>query len=123
MLNPGLPSGFTAPFVAINWGGKRDYATFFNATPSAILGIELIPMSPVTAFLPDPKRAKALVDGVMTAPLATLPLVDYDDMLEATADPDLAAEQAALLPDAAIDSADSRSYLLAWIAVQQATKR
>jgi endo-1,3(4)-beta-glucanase len=122
-LSPDLPPGFTAPFVAINWAGKRDYATFFDATPSAILGIELIPMSPATAFLPDPKRAKKLVDGVMTAPLTELPLVDYDVMLEATADPELAAKWAALLPDTSIDSADSRSYLLAWIAVQRAKKR
>lgn len=122
-LSPDLPDGFDSPLVAINWGGKRDYGTFFDSTPSAILGIELIPMSPVTAFLPDDERARELVASALTEPFSNLPLVDYVIMLQATADPDEAATNAAQLDDSAIDSANSRSYLDAWVAVWGATKR
>lgn len=109
-LSPETPVGFEAPFVAINWGGKRDYATFFDATPSALLGIELIPMPPSTAFLPDPSRVDELVAGAPGAPLT-----DYVLMLQATSDPAAALARAERLPDSSIDSADSRSYLSAWI--------
>lgn len=37
---------YSYPIVSINWGGKRDFATFFSAEPSAIFGIQLIPMNP-----------------------------------------------------------------------------
>ncbi len=121
-LSPRLPTGFEAPFVAINWAGKRDYATFFDATPSAILGIQLIPLPPATAFLPEPARAAALAEGAFDGTLGELPLVDYVIMLEATADPDAAAEGARLLPEGAIDGANSRAYLLAWIAVQRLSR-
>ncbi|ONI63076.1 hypothetical protein CSIV_16835 [Microbacterium sp. CSI-V] len=114
-LGAEMPTGMTAPFFALNWGGKRDYATFFDASPSAILGIELIPMSPSTAFLPDTERRAALVSGVMDAGTLELPLIDYVIMLQATVDPAAALQNARALPDARIDSANSRSYLLAWI--------
>ncbi|MBO0984720.1 glycosyl hydrolase [Rathayibacter sp. SD072] len=109
-LSPTTPPGFDAPFLAINWGGKRDYATFFDATPSAILGIELLPLPPATAFLPGPDRVDELVAGAPGSPLA-----DYVVMLQATSDPEAALSRAAQLTDAEIDSANSRSYLLAWI--------
>lgn len=109
-LSPALPAGFDAPLFVINWGGKRDYATFFDASPSAALGIELIPLPPVTAFLPSSDRVDDLVAGAPGAALA-----DYIVMLQATSDPDAAAARAAQLPDSALDSANSRSYLLAWI--------
>ena len=33
----------------LNWGGKRDYATWFSPEPAAMLGILCIPMSPASA--------------------------------------------------------------------------
>ena len=42
---------FTHKVVAINWGGKRDYATWFSPEPSAMLGIQLIPMNPASGWL------------------------------------------------------------------------
>ena len=50
-LEPDL-SGFPEydhDIVALEWGGKRDYATWFSAEPSAMLGIQLIPMAPIAA--------------------------------------------------------------------------
>ena len=72
-------------------------------------------MSPSTAFLPDAERRAALVSGVMDAGTLELPLIDYVIMLQATVDPAAALQNARDLPDARIDSANSRSYLLAWI--------
>ncbi len=37
---------YTHTISPLNWGGKRDYATFFSGEPSAMLGILLIPMNP-----------------------------------------------------------------------------
>ena len=49
--------GFAHSFVSLNWGGKRDSATWFAADPAAKLGIQLIPMRPVSAYLAgDPGR-------------------------------------------------------------------
>ena len=39
--------GFNSPIVALNWGGKRDYATWFCPDPNAMLGIQLIPDGPL----------------------------------------------------------------------------
>ena len=53
-------TGFQHEIVSINWGGKRDYATWFSPDPNAMLGIQLIPMSPVSTYLAgDPARIRA----------------------------------------------------------------
>ena len=39
--------GFEHGVMGINWGGKRDYATWFSAEPSAILGHPADPDEPV----------------------------------------------------------------------------
>ena len=41
-------TAFDHEVVSLNWGGKRDYATWFSAEPSAIAGIQLIPLSPTS---------------------------------------------------------------------------
>lgn len=113
------PAGFEAPFTALNWGGKRDYATFFDASPSAILGILLIPMSPSTHFLPaDPETSRAWVRSALgddLGDIAGLPLVDYVLMLAADVDREAALSALEAFPDASIDNANSRTYLTAWI--------
>ena len=51
--------------VSLNWGGKRDYATWFSPEPNAILGIQLIPMGPVQTSIAagvDPEQIRASVD-------------------------------------------------------------
>ena len=34
--------------VSLTWGGKRDYATWFSPEPSAILGIQILPVGPIS---------------------------------------------------------------------------
>jgi endo-1,3(4)-beta-glucanase len=115
-LGADLPSGFTSPFFALNWAGKRDYATFFDATPSAILGVELLPMSPSTSFLPaDADLVHKQVDDAIPTSSLELPLVDYVIMYLATVDRDAALELESRLPDSRVDNANTRSYLQAWI--------
>jgi hypothetical protein len=114
-------TGFGHQVTSIVWGGKRDYATWFSPAPSAMLGIELIPMNPASGWLAagvDPARILAAVHeatpggyGVQFGDylLAYRALAGHD---EATA----AWAAAQTLPASAIDDGDSKAYLLAWIA-------
>ena len=105
--------GFDHGAMGINWGGKRDYATWFSPAPSAILGIQLIPMSPSSGYLAgDPDRIGANVDEAGSGPLGDYVLM-YAGLAGARAQD--ALEQARALPDADIDQGNSRSYLLAYL--------
>ena len=56
-------SGYGHKIVSLNWGGKRDYATWFSPEPAAMLGILVIPMSPASTYLGgDPERITANVE-------------------------------------------------------------
>ena len=115
--------GFDHEVVSLNWGGKRDYATWFSAEPSAIAGIQLIPLSPTSigylgsepaggAEKVDALVAEAAPDGFTGA------LGDYVLMYSALAGPDAAAQALTTLdalPDTAIDNGNSRSYAMAYI--------
>ena len=110
--------------VALQWGGKRDYATWFSADPAAMLGIELIPLGPtqrdalalgddLTAEHIETTVAAATPDGF------TVQFSDYLLMYLALAGPQDAEQAwhaAATLPDTSIDDGSSRAYLMAWTA-------
>ncbi len=117
--------GFDHTMVSLNWGGKRDYATWFSPEPSAILGIQLIPMGPVQTYLArgvDPQHirdsvAEATPDGY------GVQFGDYLLMYRALAGADDAAQawtEAIDLPDGSIDDGSSRAAMLAFIAAAQA---
>ncbi|ROS23645.1 endoglucanase Acf2 [Cellulomonas sp. PhB150] len=119
--DPELPDGFAHEVVALNWGGKRDWATWFSPEPSAMLGIQLLPLSPAqltagVGVTPDKIRAsvkEAAPDGydVMFGGdlLGYLALAGPDDASAAWT----ALES---LPATAIDDGTSRSALLAFVA-------
>ncbi|MCL3859691.1 glycosyl hydrolase [Actinotalea sp. K2] len=111
--------GFGPTIVALNWGAKRDWATWFSGEPSAMLGILLIPMGPFADYLAiEPERIRASVaeaapDGF------EVQFGDYLLMYQALAgeqDARDAWEGAQQLSDESIDDGNSRAYLLAWIA-------
>jgi endoglucanase Acf2 len=111
-------AGYGHKIVPLNWGGKRDYATWFSPEPAAMLGILVIPMSPSSTYLAgDPARIEA---NVADATGGTFDQKFGDYLLMYSA---LAGEQqrkAALaaaenLDDKWIDDGNSRSYLLAWL--------
>jgi endo-1,3(4)-beta-glucanase len=115
--------GYDHSIASLNWGGKRDYATWFSPEPSAKLGILLVPMSPVAGYLAgDPARIdKNVSEGAPSG--YDVPLGDYVLMYSAQAGADQAAKALAVaktLPDKFIDDGNSRSYLLAWIMTRNA---
>jgi endo-1,3(4)-beta-glucanase len=114
-----LPAGFDHRVVGINWGGKRDYATWFSPEPTAILGIQLIPMSPSSSYLADdPERvAAAVAEAGSTGPLGDYVLM-YSALSGAGA-ARAASVAARTLPEDAIDDGDSRSYLMAFTMAHQ----
>jgi endoglucanase Acf2 len=118
----GVYRGYQHGIVGIDWGGKRDYATWFSADPGAKLGIQLIPMSPASTYLGgDPARITRNVDEATPAGF-DVPLGDYLLMYSALGGRTSAAAALAVargLPERFIDDGDSRSYLLAWIMVRE----
>ncbi|MGY4857561.1 glycosyl hydrolase [Cryobacterium sp. AP23] len=116
-------AGFDHTVTSLVWGGKRDYATWFSAEPSAMLGILVLPMSPVAGYLGgDPDRVAAnLADSVPGGNEPTrydVMFGDYLLMYAALQGPDAASaalEEADSLPAERIDDGNSRAYLLAWL--------
>jgi endoglucanase Acf2 len=125
-LNPELHgaafAGFDHRMVSLTWGGKRDFATWFSADPSAIVGIQLIPMSPVSTYLRSPAAGGAAQIRRLVAAAGAKgydqPLGDYLLMYRSLAggrDAAAALAAARKLPAKAIDNGNSRTYLLAYI--------
>ena len=113
-------SGFTHRSFGINWGGKRDYATFFSADPAAIFGIQLIPLNPAMMV-----SLQAEKTDITTHLAAALPDGSYDKqfgdyllMYRSLVNKAAALPIAENLPITDIDDANSRSYMVAWILSQ-----
>jgi len=107
--------------VALEWGAKRDYATWFSPEPSAMLGIQLIPAPPSAVQYLSRVGADAINASVAEAAPQGFEVQfgDYLLMYSALAGAeqrDAAWDEALALPATSIDDGDSRTYLLAWIA-------
>lgn len=117
-LDSAVYDGFDHTITSLVWGGKRDYATWFSAEPSAMLGILVLPMSPVAGYLAgDPKRIEANIRGAAPDGFDVL-FGDYLLMYSALAGEAAATqalEAASALPETRIDDGNSRTYLLAWL--------
>lgn len=122
-LDAPVYQGFDHTITSLVWGGKRDYATWFSAEPSAMLGILVLPMSPISGYLAgDPERIIANVDEATPDGFDVL-FGDYLLMYSALAGADAAAaalDASAELPEDRIDDGNSRTYLLAWLLSQTA---
>jgi endoglucanase Acf2 len=108
-------TGYAHEIVSLNWGGKRDYATFFSAEPRAMLGILLLPMSPTTEYM---SRYDERITAQLKEARASGAAGQFDDyllMYESLRGVTDQLERAKQLPDTSIDDANSRSYLYAWI--------
>ncbi len=125
--NPDLSDfeSFGHTILSLNWGGKRDYATWFSPDPNAILAIQLIPMGPVQTYLAagvDPEQIRASVKEATPSGYG-VQFGDYLLMYSALAGADDAAaawKEATGLPDTSIDDGSSRAAMLAFIASAQA---
>ncbi len=111
-------SGYQHSVVSLNWGSKRDYATWFSADPAAKLAILALPMAPVAAYLGgQPQRVSQNLEQA-TAAGYEQSYGDYLLMYSALAGKPQAATalaQAEKLPERFIDQGNSRAYMLAWI--------
>jgi endo-1,3(4)-beta-glucanase len=115
--------GYAHSIVALNWGSKRDYSTWFSAEAGAKLGIQLIPMPPAAGYLAgDPERiTENLAAGAAGG--YDVQFGDYMLMYSALRGADAAAEAYSLADaqaDLPIDDANSRAYLLAYLAGEAA---
>jgi endo-1,3(4)-beta-glucanase len=110
--------GFGHEITSLNWGGKRDYATWFSPEPAAMLGILVIPMSPASTYLGgDAERIKANV-AEATGGKFDQKFGDYLLMYSALAgdaERQTALEKARTLDAKWIDDGNSRAYMLAWL--------
>ncbi|WP_084040029.1 glycosyl hydrolase [Demequina sp. NBRC 110053] len=109
--------------VSLSWGARREHTTWFSQDPSAILGIQLIPMAPVQTHLRPADADQSAAIGSLVEEsggiAAGAPLNDYVLMYSALAgewERQAAWEAALAMPAAAIDGGNSRAALLAWIA-------
>lgn len=116
-LEPDLSefAGYDHGITVLNWGGKRDYATWFSPEPAAKLGILLLPMSPTSTYLAgDPERIRANVaEG--TGGRFGQAFGDYILMYSALAGPEDAGRALDLAGDVVLDDGMTRTYLLAWL--------
>lgn len=111
--------GFGHSVIPLQFGGKRDYATWFSPEPAAALAILAIPLSPSSDHLgEDPERVRTnIAEGTANGGYDQL-YGDWLCMYSALGGDD--ARQAALetarsLDEEFLDDGDTRSYLLAFI--------
>ncbi len=106
---PVLPREFSHPLISILWGGKADFATFFDASPAAIHGIQFFPVT--TALLP-------VLDANVLSRLVLPPAAQSDPSIwksNLSLVSLLSGKNAVPLPpDAPMDFVYSRSYLQHW---------
>jgi endo-1,3(4)-beta-glucanase len=114
-------SGYEHGIVSLTWGGKRDYATWFSPEPSAILGIQILPVGPIALdyLAGSPQRVAANVDEAGGDAAFDGPLGEYVLAYSALAGPGerAHAEEIARGLDAeGLDDGTSLSAMLAWLA-------
>ncbi|MFC8600677.1 glycosyl hydrolase, partial [Isoptericola sp. NPDC057191] len=118
-------AGFGHGVTSLVWGGKRDWATWFSAEPSAMLGILVLPAQPVAAgyLAGSPDRIRSNLDEALAGPRADAASWDvlFGDQLlmyAALAGPEDAAAALTVardLPDDRIDDGSTRASLLAFL--------
>lgn len=115
-LTPPDDSSYRSPLVAINWGGKRVYSTWFSDEPAAKLAIQLIPLNPSqqTTLAKNPLIRQLVAAGIPDGNY-NVPLGDYALMYSSLYDQQGALQKSDSQQRAFIDSANSRTYMQAWI--------
>ncbi|MDP1833923.1 MAG: glycosyl hydrolase [Candidatus Moranbacteria bacterium] len=108
---------FQHSMVALVWGGKLDFATWFSPHPEAMLGIQLIPFSPASGYLG--RDAGRVQENLSSENAFQSPALfkDYLAMYRAFYDVTGARQMIDKLKPTDIDSANSRSFMEAWLLV------
>ena len=110
-------AGYAHPFASLIWGGKFDYATWFSADPSAMLAIQLIPLSPGHAYVLN--NASGIRADLATVNSNPTLFKDYIAMYDTRLNPEQSIQTIESLQPADFDSANSKTYALAWIYTQR----
>ncbi len=106
---------FQHSLVGIIWGGKLDFATWFSSRPEAILAIQLLPFNPGSRYLGINKnRVRENLESDSELKNPTL-FKDYLAMYQAFYDVSGAQKIINQLTLRDIDSANSKSYMEAWL--------
>jgi endo-1,3(4)-beta-glucanase len=106
------PPAYAHDTVGIVWGGKVDFATFFDGRAGYVIGIQLLPFTFASLYRTDPAAAAqrsatvARADGGPEWP-------DLFLMDDALADP--AGALAKFTPSVPIEGGNSRAFTLYWL--------
>jgi Glycosyl hydrolase family 81 C-terminal domain len=104
-------AGYDHQTAGIVWGGKIDFATWFDARPVSAVGIQLLPFTFGSLYRSNPEAAtKRFAEGSKDSGDHWSDLLGLD---LAIADPDRAAEILAKTP--ALEEGNSRAFSSAWI--------
>lgn len=118
-LDAPVYEGFKHKVLSLNFGAKRDYATWFSAEPAAKLAILIIPASPSSDHLAgEPERIRANVEEGLGGKGYDQQYGEFILMYKALAgdeDKAEALEIARGLPKDKLDDGMTYSYLLTWI--------
>lgn len=119
ILRPGFEN-YQHTIVPIVWSGKLDYATFFDPSAEAKLGIQLIPMSPGSNYIMDKAQVAKNLAAMYkeTGQLQPRKFKDFLIMYESLANKTSAIEKLRNMQPTDIDEAMSKSYLYAFIYTQ-----
>lgn len=112
-------TGFKHSILPLNFGGKRDYATWFSPEPAAAMAILVIPASPSSDHLAgDPERIRANVAEATASGGFEQTYGSYLLMYSALAgetERAAALKTARTLSNKAVDDGVTRTYLLAFL--------
>ncbi len=116
-LGEGLerPAGYNHQVAGIVWGAKVDFATFFDARPASVVGIQLLPFTFGSLYRSNGRAAaQRYVDGSRDSGEHWRDLLLLDLAIH---DPDRAAE---LLAETSVfEEGNSRAFALVWVAAQR----
>jgi endoglucanase Acf2 len=108
------PAAYQHDTVGIVWGGKVDFATFFDGRPESVIGIELLPFTFASLYRTDAaaaaQRSATISQASGGTPREWPDLFLMDDAL---ADP--AGALAKFTPTLSIEGGNSRAFTLYWL--------
>lgn len=95
---------YTSPLVSINWGGKREYRTFFSDEANAKLAIQLLPLNPSMA-----DYATTIPSSIFTGTDLAKQYGDYVLMAQGANNTFEAVKR---YPNSRIDDGNTKTYML-----------
>lgn len=117
-LSDDLYKNYSHSIVSLLWGGKVDWATWFDGAPESILGIQIIPINGGSLYLgEDSMRVERNLLGINFNSISKFK--DYLIMYQSLSDSNKAERLLVEITDSQIDDGNSRSYLYAWVYYMQ----